>query len=113
MKTANIATSATRNRLASDTLSPVLIPFLDPHGKLHQTLPTNAKLLGSMPPLLTTQDRPGPKQTNRGTPSQEWPQGVHSVLEHHEPLRQVASGYGVSHETVRRLLRTSRNNRAG
>src|SRR5258708_33917732 len=101
------------NRRASASLSPVLNPVLDPHGKVHQRLLAHEQLLGSMPPLLSTQERPGPKQTNRGTPSQEWPQGVHSVLEHHEPLRQVASGYGVSHETVRRLLRTSRNNRAG
>src|SRR5204862_2947176 len=51
------------------------------------------QLLGSMPPLLTTQERPGPKQTNQGIPSQEWPQGVHRVLEHHESLRQVAADY--------------------
>jgi hypothetical protein len=28
-------------------------------------------------------------------------------------LRQVAADYGVSHETIRRILRTSRNYRAG
>jgi len=38
---------------------------------------------------------------------------VRRVIEHHESLRRVAAEYGVSHETVRRILRTSRNHRAG
>jgi hypothetical protein len=35
------------------------------------------------------------------------------VHEYHESLRQVATDYGVSRETVRRLLRTSGEKRAG
>ena len=71
------------------------------------------QILGSLPSLLTTQERPGPKQSKQRIPSHEWPNVLRRVLENQEPLRQVAADYGVSHETVRRLLRTSRKKRAG
>ena len=29
---------------------------------------------------------------------------IHRVVENNEPLRQVANEYGVSHETIRRLI---------
>jgi len=38
---------------------------------------------------------------------------VRRVCEHHDSLRQVAADYGVSPETVRRLLRNSDKERAG
>ena len=102
-----------RNRRASVSLSPVLIHFLAPQGKLYQRLLTLEQILGSIPPPLTAQERPGPKHAKQGIPSHEWPNVLRRVLENQDPLRQVAADYGVSRETVRRLLRTSRKKRAG
>jgi hypothetical protein len=71
------------------------------------------QLLGSIPPLLPSQQFAGPRESHHGIPPEEWPNVVRRVSEHHESLRQVAAEYGVSYETVRRLLSTSRNQRAG
>ena len=72
-----------------------------------------AQQLGSLPPLLPSQQYAGPHEPHFGIPPEEWPNVVRRVIEHHESLRQVAADYGVSHETVRRILRTSPNHRAG
>ncbi|HEY6410240.1 MAG TPA: hypothetical protein VIY29_22525 [Ktedonobacteraceae bacterium] len=48
--------------------------------------------------------RPGPKQLSYGIPTSEWPTVVQRVVEQKEPLRSVAADFGVSHETIRRLL---------
>jgi hypothetical protein len=90
----------------------VLIHFVAPHGKLLQRLLALEQLLGSLPPLLTSQQYAGPREPHHGIPPEEWPNVVHRVIEHHESLRQVAADYGVSHETIRRLLRAFRNYRA-
>jgi Zn-dependent peptidase ImmA (M78 family) len=34
---------------------------------------------------------------------------IHRVVEQKEPLRTVAAAYGVSHETIRRLMRAATN----
>src|SRR6266480_4522860 len=102
-----------RNRRASASLSPVLIHFLAPHGKLYRRLLALEQLLGSIPPIVSAQQHPGPRESHHGIPPEEWPNVVRRVREHHESLRQVATDYGVSRETVRRLLRTSSINRAG
>jgi hypothetical protein len=91
----------------------VLIHFVAPHGKLYHRLLALEQLLGSLPPLVSAQQRPGPREPHRAIPPEEWPNVVRRVREHHESLRQVAADYGLSHETVRRILRTSRNHRAG
>jgi len=91
----------------------VLIHFVAPHGKLLQRLLALEQMLGSLPPLLTSQQYSGPREPQHGIPTEEWPNVVRRVIENHESLRQVAADYGVSHETVRRILRTSRNHRAG
>ncbi|HLQ30896.1 MAG TPA: hypothetical protein VK140_16800 [Ktedonobacteraceae bacterium] len=44
-----------RNRRASASLSPVLIHFLAPHGKLYQRLLALEQLLGSIPPITIAQ----------------------------------------------------------
>ena len=85
----------------------MLIHFVAPHGKLLQ------RLLGSIPPLLPSQHHAGPREPRYGIPPEEWPNVVRRVVENYESLRQVAVDYGVSHETVRRILRTSRKHRAG
>src|SRR5437588_2327069 len=89
------------------------IHFVTPHGKLFQRLLALEQLLGSIPPLLTSQQYAGPREPHYGIPPEEWPNVVRRVIEHQESLRQIAADYGVSHETIRRVLRTSRNHRAG
>ena len=102
-----------RNRRASNSLSPVLVHFLAPHGKLYQRLLALEHVLGSLPQIVSTQQRPGPRESHHGIPAKEWPNVVRRVCEHHDSLRQVAADYGVSPETVRRLLRAAHEKRAG
>jgi hypothetical protein len=47
---------------------------------------------------------PGPKHPRYGIPTEHWPTVVHRVVEQKEPLRTVAAAYGVSHETIRRIM---------
>jgi hypothetical protein len=91
----------------------VLIHLLAPHGKLSQRLLALEDVLGSLPPLTSAQQHPGPREPQHAISPEEWPNVVRRVREHHESLRQVAAAYGVSHETIRRLLRTSGKERAG
>src|SRR5205823_6063120 len=102
-----------RNRRASNSLSPVLIHFLAPHGKLYQRLLALEQVPGSIPPIVSAQQHPGPRESHHGIPAEEWPNVMRRVRENHESLRQVAAAYGVSHETIRRLLRASDKERAG
>ena len=37
-------------------------------------------------------------------PRAEWPNAIRRVVENHEPLRKVAGDYGVSYETIRRMI---------
>ena len=91
----------------------MLIHFVAPHGKLLQRLLTLEQLLGSLPPLLTSQQSSGPREPHHGIPPEEWSNVIRRVVEHHESLRQVAADYDVSHEIIRRILRAARNYRAG
>ena len=91
----------------------MFIHFVAPHGKLFQRLLVLEQLLGSLPPLLPSHQYAGPREPNSGIPPEEWPNVVRRVSEKHDSLRQVAVEYGVSHETIRRILRTSRHHRAG
>ena len=56
------------------------------------------------PPPIINKRRPGPKRPTYGIPTEHWPLIMHRVVEQKEPLRTVAAAYGVSHETIRRLL---------
>src|SRR5437016_4233753 len=58
----------------------------------------------SSPPAVIKQRRPGPKQPADGLPASHWTTVVQRVVEQNEPLRTVAAAYGVSHETIRRIL---------
>ena len=92
----------------------MLIHFVAPHGKLHQRLPVLEQVLGSLPPIVSAQRYPGPRESHHGIAPEAWPNIVRRVRDHHESLRQVAADYGVSHETIRRLLlRTSDKERVG
>jgi hypothetical protein len=57
----------------------------------------------SHPPLIKHR-RPGPKHPNYGIPAELWPTVIQRVVEQKEPLRTIAVAYGVSHETIRRIL---------
>jgi hypothetical protein len=56
------------------------------------------------PPPMVSKRRPGPKHPTYGIPAEHWPIIIHRVVEQKEPLRTVAAAYGVSHETIRRIL---------
>ena len=49
------------------------------------------------------QRRPGPDDPHWKIPATEWPIVLHRI-DQGEPLRKVASDYGVSYETVRRVI---------
>jgi hypothetical protein len=92
----------------SSTLSPIFYLFLAPSGKLYlkvQHLLAGDELFQSRNPPLLKHRRPGPKQPNYGIPADLWPTVVQRVVERQEPLRTIAAAYGVSHETIRRIIR--------
>jgi hypothetical protein len=92
----------------SNTLSPIFYLFLAPSGKLYlkvQHLLAGDALVQSRNPPLLKRRRPGPKHPYYGIPTSEWPTVVQRVVEQKEPLRTVAAAYGVSHETIRRIMR--------
>jgi len=97
-----------RNRRVSATLSPILYLFLAPSGTLYQQvqhlLAEDETAEGSHPPAVIKHRRPGPKHPAYGIPASHWSTVVHRVVEQKEPLRTVAAAYGVSHETIRRIL---------
>jgi hypothetical protein len=92
-----------RNRRVSSPLSPIFCLFLSPSGRLYQKV-QHLLAEGGPPPAVIKHRRPGPKQPADGLPASEWPTVLCRVVEQKEPLRTVAAAYGVSHETIRRLL---------
>ncbi|GHO54441.1 hypothetical protein KSB_29160 [Ktedonobacter robiniae] len=54
--------------------------------------------------IPVSQRRPGPDAPSWKIPGSEWSNVIRRVVENQEPLRKVASDYGVSHETVRRVI---------
>ena len=96
-----------RNRRVSSSLSPIFYLFLTSTGKLYlkvQRLLTEDEILQSNNPPLIKHRRPGPKHTTYGIPATKWPNVVQRVVEQKESLRTVAAAYGVSRETIRRIL---------
>src|SRR6266487_2918758 len=96
-----------RNRRVSSSLSPIFSLFLAPSGKLYlkvQHLLSEDELIQRSNPPLIKHRRPGPKHPNYGIPAEYWPTVVHRVVEQKEPLRTVAAAYGVSYETIRRIM---------
>ena len=89
------------------SLSPILYLFLIPLGVLYQKLQhllaEDETPEGSHPPVMKHR-RPGSRHLSYGIPTSEWPTVIHRVLEQKESLRTVAVAYGVSHETIRRIL---------
>jgi hypothetical protein len=71
--------------------------------KAQRLLAEDATPEGSHPPFVKHR-RPGPKRRSYSIPASEWPTVVQRVVEQKEPLRTVAAAYGVSHETIRRIV---------
>src|SRR5215471_19422877 len=93
--------------MVSNTLSPIFYLFLAPSGKLYlkvQHLLKGDELVQRSNPPLLKHRRPGPKHSNYGIPAELWPTVVHRVMEQKEPLRTIAATYGVSYETIRRIM---------
>src|SRR5215471_21067192 len=90
--------------------SPLLAPSGKPYLKVQHLLSEDDLFHGSNPPLLKRR-RPGPQHPNYGIPAELWPTVVHRVVERKEPLRHVAAAYGVSHETIRRIMLHVKNQR--
>jgi hypothetical protein len=91
----------------SNVLSPIFYLFLIPSGVLYQKvqyLLAEYESTGESHPPVMKHRRPGPKHSTYGIPTEHWPTVVHRVVEQKEPLRTVAAAYGVSHETIRRIL---------
>jgi hypothetical protein len=59
---------------------------------------------GSHPPAVIKHRRPGPRHQKFSIPAELWSTVVQRVVEQKEPLRTVAAAYGVSHETIRRIM---------
>jgi len=91
----------------SNTLSPIFYLFFAPSGKLYlkvqHLLARDELFQGRNPPLLKRR-RPGPQHPIYGIPADLWTTGLLRVVEQQEPLRTVAATYGVSHETIRRIV---------
>jgi hypothetical protein len=91
----------------SSSLSPIFYLFLAPSGKLYlkvQQVLAYGETPGASSPPNVGNRRSRPKHPNYGIPAEHWPAVVHRVVEQKEPLRSVAAAYGVSHETIRRMM---------
>ena len=91
----------------SSSLSPIFYLFLAPSGVLYlkvQQLLARGETHDASPPPMVSKRRPGPKQPKYGIPTKHWPTVVQRVVEQKEPLRTLAASYGVSHETIRRIM---------
>jgi hypothetical protein len=91
----------------SSALSPIFSLFLIPSGKLYfkvQHLLKGDELPQRSNHPLLQHRRPGPKHPNYGIPASQWLAIVQQVVEQKKPLRTVAAEYGVSHETIRRIV---------
>ena len=91
----------------SSSLSPIFYLFLIPAGVLYQKvqhLLAEDEATRRSPPPIVSKRRPGPKQPHYGIPVELWPTVFYRVVEQKEPLRTIAAAYGVSHETIRRIM---------
>jgi response regulator of citrate/malate metabolism len=87
----------------SNSLLPILYLFQLPTSTLSRKLQIVLSAIET-PFVIETQRRPGPKDIPSGIPKDQWSTVMHRVLEKKESLRTVAHEYGVSHETIRRII---------
>ena len=71
---------------------------------MQQLLAEDETTVVSHPPVVIKHRRPGPKHPAYAIPASQWPAVVQRVVEQKEPLRTVVAEYGVSHETIRRIM---------
>ena len=99
----------------SSSLSPIFYLFLASSGKLYQKvqdlIARDGTPDGGHPPALIEHRRLGPKHPTYGIPTSEWPTVVQRVVEQKESLRTVAAAYGVSHETISRIMHHAQKQR--
>ena len=94
-------------RRVSSPLSPICSLFLAPSGTLYlkvQQVLAHGGTPDASPSPIVGKRRPGPKHPKYGVPTEHWPMIIHRVVEKNEPLRTVAAAYGVSHETIHRII---------
>jgi hypothetical protein len=99
-------------RRVSAPLSPIFVLFQIPTSPLSQKLQIVLSQEVQMPLVIETQRKPGPKDIPYGIPADQWLTVLHRVFEKKEPLRKVADDFGVSHETIRRMVRAVRKMQA-
>ena len=68
-------------------------------------------MAGDEAPEVIKHRRSRPKHPAYGIPASEWPAVVQRVAEQKESLCTGAAAYGVSHETIRRMLLLTRQRR--
>ena len=85
------------------SLSPILYLFQLPSSPLSLKLQIVLSQEGQPPLVIEAQRRPGPKDIPYGIPVEEWP-AVLARVENHESYRKIAADYGVSRETLHRLV---------
>src|SRR6266566_3280132 len=95
-----------RNRRATTTLSPILYLFQIPTSTLYQKLQIVLSQDVQSPQVIEPQRRPGPKDIPYGISADQGSMVLQRV-ENHESYRTVAADYGVSRETIRRLVRAA------
>jgi len=91
----------------SNALSPIFSLFLAPSGKLYlkvQEVLAHVETHDAGPPPIIGTRRPGPKHPSYGIPTEHWPMIMDRVVQNNEPLRSIAQEYGVSQETIRRII---------
>jgi hypothetical protein len=96
-----------RSRRATTTLSPILYLFQIPTSTLSRKLQIVISEIET-PIVIETQRRPGPKDIPYGIPEDKWPTVLKRALENRESYRKIAADYGVSRETIRRLVQASK-----
>jgi hypothetical protein len=77
--------------------------FISPYGRLYLKLQIVLAQEVQQPLAIETQRRPRPKDIPYGIPEEQWPK-VLARVENHESYRKIARDYGVSRETIRRLV---------
>ena len=85
------------------SLSPTLTLFISPYGRLYLKLQIVLAQEVQQLLVIETQRRSGPKDIPYGIPEEQWPK-VLAQVENREPYRKIARGYGVSRDTIRRLV---------
>jgi len=71
--------------------------------KAQQLLVQGEAHVATHPPIVDKRP-PGPKHPKYAVPAEHWRMIIYRVEENNESLRQVAVEYGVSHETIRRIM---------